>query len=98
MKTKNNFYKFYYLLLGAFLLTQVSYTLYKTSFVVAHGRQQQELKLLQTQLAYQKQKLEKKLAVNTSLLTFTQETHLINYEAISQPLVIEASVSLAALN
>ncbi|MBU0578423.1 hypothetical protein KKE34_01040 [Patescibacteria group bacterium] len=101
MKTKNNknnFYKFYYLLLGGFLLTQVSYTLYQASFVVAHGRQQQNLKLHQAQLTYQKQKLEEKLAINTSLSMFTQKTGLVNYQAISQPLTIETSNSLAALN
>lgn len=95
---KNKFYKFYYLILGAFLLTQVSYTLYQTSFVVAHGNHQHDLKLSQVQLSKQKQKLEEQLAIKSSLSSLVNQNDLTNYQLISNPLIIEASTSLASLN
>ena len=98
MKIKQNLYKFYYILLGIFLFTQTIYTLYKTSSLVAQSRHQKELKISQIQLINQKQKLEKELAINTSLALFTEEKELNGFEAISQPIVIKTQTSLASLN
>ncbi|MBU0576730.1 hypothetical protein KJ707_03025 [Patescibacteria group bacterium] len=98
MSTKKNYYKFYYFLIGVCLLIQISYTLYQTSFVVAHGQKQRDLKLHHAQLINQKQKLEEKLAIKTSLLMIAQESSLANYQDISWPIVIGTSTNLAALN
>jgi hypothetical protein len=98
MKKKFNIYIIYYTLLGLFLMTQIVNTLYQTSVVVAHGRHQNELKNQQLQLVIKQQDIQEKLAQENSLLTYSQKSELTNYQLISQPIVINRSVSLAAAN
>ena len=84
--------------MGCFILLQVIYTLYQTSLVVAHGREQRTLENNQSQLAEKKQLLQGKLAAETSLLAFSQTADLSDYQLISNPIIIDKSISLAAAN
>ena len=91
-------YLAYYTAIGCLFLFQVIYTLYQTSLVVAHGRQQRTLENTQHQLAEKKQSLQGTLAEKTSLLAFSETDGLTNYQLISSPIIIDKSISLAAAN
>ena len=88
----------YYTMLGCLILTQVFYTLYQTSLLVAHGRREKDLENKQVRLLSQKQALQETLAINNSLLAFSESHDLSDYHAITQPILVEKSLSLAALN
>lgn len=100
MKLKTSpLYLAYYSLIGCLLLLQVIYTVYQTSIVVAHGRKQKNLENTQQQLTQKKQLLQGQLAQKNSLLAFESDESLVNdYQLISQPIVIDKSISLAAAN
>lgn len=95
---KKQLYLAYYAVISCFIVLQVIYTLYQTSLVVAHGRQQRTLESTQHQLAEKKQLLQGTLAKKTSLLTFSKAENLTDYQLISSPIIIDKSISLAAAN
>ncbi len=98
MLKKQQLYLAYYALIGCLVLLQVAYTLYQTSLVVAHGRQQKTLENKQYQLTEKKQLLQGNLAKESSLLAFSQTHNLANYQLISNPIIIDKSISLATVN
>ena len=98
MLKKQQLYLAYYAIIGCLLLFQVVYTIYQTSLVVAHGRQQKTLENTQYQLVEKKQALQGTLAKETSLLAFSQTHSLTDYRLILNPIIIDKSISLAAAN
>ena len=98
MFKKQQLYVAYYSIIGCLVLFQVIYTLYQTSLVVAHGSQQKNLENSQQQLVEKKQTLQATLAKETSLLAFSQPHRLTDYTLISNPIIIDKSISLAAAN
>ncbi len=95
---KRKLYLAYYLTIGCFILAQVFYTLYQTSVLVSHGRKQSNLEKNQSQLLVKKQLLQENLAKETSLLAFSETETLESYQLISNPIIIDKSLSLAAAN
>lgn len=98
MLKKQQLYLSYYAIIGCLVLFQVINTLYQTSLVVVHGSQQRTLENKQLQLAEKKQLLQGKLAQETSLLAFSQASDLAEYQLITDPIIIDKSISLAAAN
>lgn len=98
MFKKQQLYLACYAIIGCLVLFQVINTLYQTSLVVAHGRQQQTLENNQLVLVEKKQLLQETLAKETSLLAFGDTDNLTDYQLILNPIIIDKSVSLAAAN
>lgn len=97
--TKKHLYLSYYLIVLAVIAVQAIYTVYQTSLVVAHGKKQQNLETNQQQLLTQKQTLEEKLAKENSLIAIKDDKQdFESYQLISNPIIIDNSINLAAAN
>lgn len=96
MNHKHRHYLLYYSLLGLLLVTQVAFTLYKTSLVVVHSQRQQKLSQASQELQQKEQRMRVQLSAQNSLLTVTQDEQLAAYQPISQPIVLHLSDNLAA--
>jgi hypothetical protein len=95
MTTKKIAYFSYYSLIACILAVQVGYTIFQTSLVVSHGRQLEQLQDEKEQLALQQQQLQAQVARQLSL-TQLSEAELLTYQAITAPIVVETTTSLAA--
>ncbi len=93
---KKKLYQAYYLLLALVVVGQVVYTLYQTSLVVVHGRQQQKYQTKLEELQGEKQKLQLELAEVNSIHSLRQTAEEAGFEPIAHTITLEPTTSLAS--
>lgn len=94
--TKNHLITGYLCVLAATLVVKTASTVYSGSMVVNHGFKVAQLEQQKQSLEHQKAMYTQEIAESTSLYRLTEQAAASNFVAISQPLVVAGSSSVAS--
>ena len=93
---KNNTIKIYYIILVLVITIKVVTTIFTNGLAVHHGKKVAQLEIQRNNLQIQQLKLNRELSSKSSLATVTNTFDTSEFTAISNPIIIKNSTTVAS--